>query len=177
MGRPSKNHVYHSLPPSLTLSLSVCLSLSLSFSLSLSPPPSLFLSRSPSLLVCLCVNCIMTNILINTSFNTLAGSVVAAASRTAPDTTPKVTQLDTRFPLFSVLKERKKKTKTCSFFLELRSVGASLVKTIKQNEQTKKSTSSPVTQAAIVRNCSVSNCGPAGLAPFRTLTQFMQVIY
>ena len=33
----------------------------------------------------------------------------------------------------------KKKTKTCSFFLELRSVGAALVEmTIKQNEQTKK---------------------------------------
>ena len=34
-------------------------------------------------------------------------SLVAAAS-TAPDTTPKVTQLETRCPLFSVRKERKK---------------------------------------------------------------------
>ena len=38
-------------------------------------------------------------------FNTHAGSVVAAAS-TGPDTTPKVIQLETRFPLFSVIRDR-----------------------------------------------------------------------
>ena len=69
VGRPSKKHVYHSLSLSLSfsrfLSLSLCLSLSLSLSLPISLSLSLFLSKSPSLLVFLCVNCIMANILTN----------------------------------------------------------------------------------------------------------------
>ena len=61
--------------------------------------------------------------------------------------------------------EGKKKTKTCSFFLELRSVGASLVKIriTKQANKAEKSTSSPVTPvtpAAIVRHCSISSREP-----------------
>ena len=54
------------LPFSLSLSLSLSLSFfsfSLSFSLCLSLSVSFFLSRSASLLVCLCVNCIVMNIL------------------------------------------------------------------------------------------------------------------
>ena len=103
--------------------------------------------------------------------------MVAAAS-TALDTTTKVTQLETWFPLFFVIKERKK-TKTCSFFLELMSVGSSLVKiTIKQNKQTKKN--QPAHLSHKRRSCATARspaANRAGLAPFRTLTQFMQVIY
>ena len=47
-------------------------------------------------------------------FNTHAGSVVATAF-TVLDTTPKVPQLQTRFPLFSVIKERQHEKQTDLF--------------------------------------------------------------
>ena len=148
-----------------------CLSLSLSLSLLiLSLSLSLLLSNgSFGLFVCLLHY-------YEHSDQFLFFSLVAAAS-TAPDTTPKVTLLETRCPLFSVRKEGKK-TKTCSFFLELSSVGASLAKIrITKQANREKSTSSPSHKR---RSCATARSPAAnrpGLAPFRTLTQFMQVIY
>ena len=108
-------------PFSLSLSLSVS---SLSLSLSLSPSLPLSLSLPPSLSplslsLSLSLSSFLSSWELSLSFGlfvcqlhydehsdqyftTHAGSVVAAAS-TAPDTTPKVTQLETRFPLFSVI--------------------------------------------------------------------------
>ena len=88
----------------ICLSLSLSLSLTpLSFSLSFPLSLSLSLSLSRSLLIFLSFDLFMCQLNYDEHsgqyFNTHAGSVVAAAS-IAPDTTPKVTQLETLFLLF-----------------------------------------------------------------------------
>ena len=79
-------------------------------------------------------------------------SLVEAAS-TAPDTTPKVTQFETRCPLFSVRKERKKPRAALWTYVCWGFPGKN-----KNNKTSKerKIDQLPVTQAAIVRHCSSS---------------------
>ena len=204
VGRPSKKHVYHSLSLSLSLSLSPKTNQAWKIDksekkkimvryimyngmhlknwlikwFSLSLPISLSLSKSPSLLVFLCVKCTMTNILTNILTLMLVQCSGCCSFHCAGYHTQSHTVGNAVSAFLRYKGNKKKKPRPALSYLNLGLLGLpwwNNNKTKRTNKE--KSTSSPVTQAAIVRNCSISNRGPAGLAPFRTLTQFMQVIY